>query len=68
MCTDSDLSEAGASRTAVLALILGILAAAGLVYFLVLGLLGSWDYPRLILSLIFVFCFWLIYKRTRARA
>lgn len=62
------LSESGASRTSVLALILGILTAASLLYFLVLGILGSWDYPRLLLSLLFTFCFWLIYKRTRARA
>ncbi|QQS39634.1 MAG: hypothetical protein IPM63_09620 [Acidobacteriota bacterium] len=67
MNNEPSFRQAGRSRTAILALVLTILTAASLVYFLVLGILGSWDYPRLILSVIFTFCFWLIYKRTRAR-
>ncbi|HUF05737.1 MAG TPA: hypothetical protein VMM38_16365 [Aridibacter sp.] len=68
MNNDTSPGEAEASRTSVLALVLGIVTAASLLYFLVLGILGSWDYLRLLLSLFFTFCFWLIYKRTRVRA
>ncbi|MCO6510933.1 MAG: hypothetical protein J5I65_09075 [Aridibacter famidurans] len=68
MNIETSLREAGRSRIAILALVLTVLTAASLMYFLALGILGTWDYPRLILSVIFTFCFWLIYKRTRARA
>lgn len=68
MNNEPSFRQAGRSRTATLSLVLMILTAASLLYFLALGVLGTWDYPRLILSVIFTFCFWVIYKRTRARA